>query len=134
MNNMIEVIDVLSQMGATVKSDMGTAVDGLAVLDLDGVTIGVNMTVEAVRRIRFSIDVKELNVEDDGKLCELMYRLLDLNTEIDPVAAAIDSSNPEKPMIVVRTTLRNVDLQAAEIVAEVEGLMQALGEVYEIVK
>lgn len=129
--NMDKIIDAINSIDETEMVVNNGDVIGFR---YEGIMIIASLTDETPARLRFSVDVDNIKWEDDEKLGELLYKLLDLNTEIDPVATAIDSSDPENLMIQVRTTLRVVDLQAEEIVAEVNGLIEALGEVYELVR
>jgi hypothetical protein len=128
MQKIIEAVNTLAEV------EVQLATNDTVVFTYEGVAIVASLTEEVPARLRFSVDVKALDIDDDDILSELMFKLLDLNTEIDPVAAAIDSTDPEKLMIQVRTTLRVVDLQDSEIVEEVKGLVGALGEVFDVVK
>jgi hypothetical protein len=128
INQVVEAINTLDEVEIKVVGQ------DIVIFTYGGVAIATTLTDETIPRLRFSVDIKKLDIEQDEVLGELMYKLLDINTEIDPVAAAIDSTDPENIMIQVRTTLRVVDLQASEIVAEVNGLINALGEVFEIVR
>ena len=121
--NNIDVVEIVSSDENTIAFKYG------------GILTIAYLSDETPARLRFSVDVKELDEEaSDEVLGELMYALLDLNTEIDPVAAAIDSTDPDHPVIQARTTLRVVDLQDEEIVSEIHGLIASLNFIVEAVE
>lgn len=96
------------------------------IVEFEGVPVSIALTDEAIPRIRFSVDVQRLDVVDEDILDAVMFSLLDLNTEIDPVSTAIDSSDPENIIIQARTSLRVIDLQDEEVVGELRGLVFSL--------
>ena len=117
IRNAIESID-----GVEVKGVEGN----IMAVEFEGIPVLVALTDEEIPRIRFSADVQRLDAIDEGVLDTVMYSLLDLNTEIDPISTAIDSSDPENLIIQARTSLRVIDLQDEEIIGEVKGLIFSL--------
>jgi hypothetical protein len=107
--------------------------DSIIVVEYEGIPVSLVLTDEDPARLRLSIDVGRLDAIDEDTADEIMYQLLDMNTEIDPVAAAIDSTDPDNIMIQARTTLRVVDLQPDEVVEEFNGIIGALASIHEVV-
>jgi hypothetical protein len=123
MKNIQNICDALASIEeVVVKGQEGNVI----AVEFEGVPVMVALTDEDVPRIRFSADVQRVDAIDEGVLDTVMYSLLDLNTEIDPIATAIDSSDPDNLLIQARTSLRDIDLQDEEIVGELKGLIFSL--------
>jgi hypothetical protein len=123
MKNIQNICDALASIEeVVVKGQEGNVI----AVEFEGVPVMVALTDEDVPRIRFSADVQRVDAIDEGVLDTVMYSLLDLNTEIDPIATAIDSSDPDHLLIQARTSLRDIDLQDEEIVGELRGLIFSL--------
>lgn len=132
MNDLMEmVVEALTNNEVEVKK----VEDNLMIANYQGIPVLIVLTTqENPMRIRFSVNVEQLKNIPEDKWDEMFYRLLDLNTVIDPVSAAIDSTDPENILIQARTSLRDVDLQYSEIVAEFRGLMGMLPAISDIVR
>ena len=85
-------------------------------------------------RLRFSIDIIQFSKLREDHVEDAIFTLLDLNTEIDPVAVGIETSDPDNPMIQARTALRLGNLQPDEVTSEFEGLIAALPSVHYVVQ
>ena len=102
---------------------------------IDGICSKINNIDKNLGLLKQHVEIQNGRIKkNEVKIEELMYKLLDINTEIDPVATALDSTDPENIIIQIRTTLRITDLQDSEIIAEVMGLIEALSDVFNIVK
>lgn len=135
------VIDKIAEAIEAIEGvDCVNRLDNALSFRFDGIPIAAFLTNEDPQRLRFSVDLCALNclpcvssLDDEASMGEAMFNLLDINTEIDPVAAAIDSTDAENPMVQARTTLRVVDLQSEEIVAEIKGLVGAVAQIHDVI-
>jgi hypothetical protein len=130
VENLTDVRAVLVGIGCEIQSFE----ENIMIVGFEGINIVILATDEEVSRLRFSANVAPLSELDEEVTDEALYRFLDLNTEIDPVSAAIDSSNPENLMIQARTTLRFGDLSKDEVIQDFMGLVSTLPSIAEIVK
>ena len=125
-----EVADVLRDEGAEIL----TCESDVLLVTYEGIPVSLSLTDEESPRLRFSVDIERLENIDEDTVDALQFRLLDLNTEIDPVATAIDSTDPENLMIQARTTLRMVSIIRDELVAEFMGLINSLAMISHAMK
>lgn len=135
---MSENIKTIEDVSNAVKDLAGVKIvaceNGVLILESQGIPVSIILTDEVIPRLRLSVDVASLNTVNEEKIDELMYKLLDLNTEIDPVAAALESIDPENIVIQARTSLRVVDLQAAEVATELTEFIYTLPAISGVIK
>ena len=77
----------------------------------------------------FEVDLGEFN---DVRSDELMFKLLDLNTEILPVSFGINNANPDHPRLVLVESRISVDLQQEELLAIFDALELATDKAEEL--
>jgi hypothetical protein len=135
MTTAVEIVDDVDTIAEVAKviQDVGITIcdvsDTTMLIEKSGILVAVALTEDA--RLRFSANIHKF----DGDVPkELLFALLDLNTEIDPVSVAIDSINPNDIQIQARTALRVGDIQEAEVVAEIDGLVYSLPTIAKVIK
>jgi len=135
-----QIIEALRRAGLQNEVLEESGMEWVVAGDVQGVPVTVALTDESPNRLRMAATVCPVSEidgvpaghpddDDPVALVEILDALLDLNTEIDPVAVWIAHVAPENPTLQARTTLRVVDLQAAEVEAALSGLMGSLGEI-----
>lgn len=131
VRTMVEVERALMMSSTPIKVVMKE--DEIMIVEYDGIPVSLFITGGEVPRLRMSVDVARLDSLNEEKMEEVLFELLDLNTEIDPIATAIDTSDEENVLIVARTTLEVGYLQAKEVLSAFETLIFRLPEVRDIV-
>lgn len=125
----------IEQVKNVLVETLGVKVDAqeenLLVVEQEGILVAIILTEEEKQRLRFSVNICQYN---DDMNEALPFNLLDLNTEIDPVAVGLNTDNSEDVRIQAVTTLKVVDLQPSEIVAEFEGILGTLPMIAEVIK
>tara|TARA_Y100000310_G_C20539376_1_gene742454 strand:- start:266 stop:703 length:438 start_codon:yes stop_codon:yes gene_type:complete len=120
--------DVLNILNEREDVTVLSSEDDILIIEKDGVNVVIVMTDEEIPRLRFQADVARLDdFEDDPEImAALLFAIADLNDQIDPVAAGIDSNDPDNIMIKGITSLRVIDLCREEVEQELEGLVATL--------
>lgn len=130
-----EIVDDVDTIGevAKIMQDVGITIcdisDTTMLIKKSGILVAVALTEDA--RLRFSANVHQIDADVPK---EMLFALLDLNTEIDPVSVGIDSIDPNNIQIQARTALRVGDIQEAEVVAEINGLVYSLPTIANLIK
>lgn len=110
--------------------------DGILVLDFNGILVTAQLTEEDVPRLRMSADVCRCDaIEDDTDIqLDVFTELLDLNTEIDPVQVALDTSDPENAEIVALNSIRVISLQTSEVEDQFNNLVYTLPLIADVMR
>ena len=105
----------------------------------DGLGQGNELTLTIVaattdEEIRFAVDLCRKDQIEPGKLCEFIAKLLDLNTEINPIAFALDTLTEGDERFVLVSSLAATDLDGSEVLQTLVKFESAALVAYDVLK
>lgn len=111
----------LSEKGYQVEErgpDVFVIEDDLGVKDGLGQGNELTLTIVAAatdEELRFAVDLCRKDQIDSARLCEFIAKLLDLNTDINPIAFALDTVQEGDERFVLVNSLATADLDGSEL-------------------
>ena len=128
-------VTTIEQVKEILVEEFGVKVDvcdkDILIVEDNGVVVQICLTEEEVPRLRFKINLFSI---DDSTPENLNSIFLDLNTEIDPIAIGIDTTDPKDIKFQILTTLRVGSLQSEEVIMAFNGLMGTEPVLVEVIK